>query len=417
VEIAHGILMPSALFFEDVSDTSKVDDNLKTMDKLFHANFHSFIRNEENVLVAARHLYRIAGEYELPQVVNGLRWLIDGWRLDNVAKLLKLITREWSPEATGTVVNLLSHGWQAKSVIGDPRSLRIHVSKDINESLLPDPTSTTDTGKLNTTAVTKLIAILVAGEPPEIAGRFIDNLTLSDDWAIDRTTELVSFLDTVLEWEEPYFHEFMRSYILSDAFRSQGRPSSRPHVHGKISLEYLSVLYKTNLAITRFRLAMADYQVALASRQLGILPRLPVPLASIIMIPPEADADQPSDDSIIGVISAQPLLAPDGSYTEEDARPHAIRDGQSNESSVWSLEQQLVQLELPDSANASGFESMQEDTRVLNMLAQMFRWSVAQRDAPTSSSPIVVDRQASTHSLTKSESRDHLHDGDQSQNL
>lgn len=62
----------------------------------------------------------------------------------------------------------------------------------------------------------------------------------------------MSFLDQVLDWNSEYFRVFTQSYI-SIVAASESKL-------GKISFEYLQSLYKASLAMTQYRMAVADYR-------------------------------------------------------------------------------------------------------------------------------------------------------------
>ncbi|KAF1799545.1 hypothetical protein FB192DRAFT_1329907 [Mucor lusitanicus] len=73
--------------------------NIKCMDQLYDASFYSWLKSEENVLVTAMYLHRIANEYPLVRIINALKWLISDWRLESISTLVRHVTVDWCDEA------------------------------------------------------------------------------------------------------------------------------------------------------------------------------------------------------------------------------------------------------------------------------------------------------------------------------
>ncbi|CEP12543.1 hypothetical protein [Parasitella parasitica] len=73
--------------------------NIKCMDQLYDASFYSWLKSEENVLVTAMYLHRIANEYPLARIINALKWLISDWRLESISTLVRHVTVDWCDEA------------------------------------------------------------------------------------------------------------------------------------------------------------------------------------------------------------------------------------------------------------------------------------------------------------------------------
>ncbi|ORE17957.1 hypothetical protein BCV71DRAFT_235359 [Rhizopus microsporus] len=72
--------------------------NIKCMDQLYDASFYSWLKSEENVLVTAMYLHRIANEYPLVRIINALKWLISDWRLESISTLVRYVTVDWCDE-------------------------------------------------------------------------------------------------------------------------------------------------------------------------------------------------------------------------------------------------------------------------------------------------------------------------------
>ncbi|ORE09208.1 hypothetical protein BCV72DRAFT_248268 [Rhizopus microsporus var. microsporus] len=86
--------------------------NIKCMDQLYDASFYSWLKSEENVLVTAMYLHRIANEYPLVRIINALKWLISDWRLESIsdlrrAHLLRHLTNSWATQYTTTLITMV----------------------------------------------------------------------------------------------------------------------------------------------------------------------------------------------------------------------------------------------------------------------------------------------------------------------
>ncbi|KAI9271200.1 hypothetical protein EDC94DRAFT_489391, partial [Helicostylum pulchrum] len=84
--------------------------NIKCMDQLYDASFYSWLKSEENVLVTAMYLHRIANEYPLVRIINALKWLISDWRLESDlrrAHLLRHLTQSWATQYTTTLITMV----------------------------------------------------------------------------------------------------------------------------------------------------------------------------------------------------------------------------------------------------------------------------------------------------------------------
>lgn len=91
-------LVPTPLTDDDDTSWKDVHRNIKHMDQLYDATFHSWLKSEDNVLVTSVYLHRIANEYPLPRVVNALKWLISDWRLESISVLVRHVTMDWNDE-------------------------------------------------------------------------------------------------------------------------------------------------------------------------------------------------------------------------------------------------------------------------------------------------------------------------------
>lgn len=87
---------------EETSDWRDVHRNIKRMDQLYDATFYSWLKSEDNVLVTAMYLHRIANEYPLERVANALKWLVSDWRWESTSILVRHVTVDWCDDAGKT---------------------------------------------------------------------------------------------------------------------------------------------------------------------------------------------------------------------------------------------------------------------------------------------------------------------------
>ncbi|KAI8602198.1 hypothetical protein EDD21DRAFT_372580 [Dissophora ornata] len=80
---------------EDPELWRDIQANVRKMDDLYDATFYTWLRSEDNVLVTASYLQRLAGEYDLDRIEHALCWLVNGWRLESIAILVKQVTFDW----------------------------------------------------------------------------------------------------------------------------------------------------------------------------------------------------------------------------------------------------------------------------------------------------------------------------------
>ncbi|KAG0255294.1 hypothetical protein BGZ95_005798, partial [Linnemannia exigua] len=72
-----------------------IHNNVRRMDDLYDATFYTWLKSEDNVLVTASYLQRLAGEYDHDRIEHALCWLVHGWRLESIAVLVKQVTFDW----------------------------------------------------------------------------------------------------------------------------------------------------------------------------------------------------------------------------------------------------------------------------------------------------------------------------------
>ncbi|KAG1291143.1 hypothetical protein G6F61_002261 [Rhizopus arrhizus] len=132
---------------KDTNDDNNWKDvyrNIKCMDQLYDASFYSWLKSEENVLVTAMYLHRIANEYPLVRIINALKWLISDWRLESIsdlrrAHLLRHLTNSWATQYTTTLITMVlsSAPYASTTPVQRERFLRAF-TKDWNFSKLSE---------------------------------------------------------------------------------------------------------------------------------------------------------------------------------------------------------------------------------------------------------------------------------------
>ncbi len=105
-----------------------VERNLRQMDELHEAAFTDWIKNERNLSLSLPHIKRVMYEYNLDRVANGLRWLIQNWRLASIAAAIKflLVDDFWIPTRSKNGNKLCVNGIRYRIAIKDFRD-RIHI--------------------------------------------------------------------------------------------------------------------------------------------------------------------------------------------------------------------------------------------------------------------------------------------------
>jgi hypothetical protein len=78
-----------------------IDWSMQAMDVLYNASFYEYIRDERNVDLSAIRLSRIIKDYKPKQVATALLWMIQGWSVENTAKLMRIVFADWLPDLAG----------------------------------------------------------------------------------------------------------------------------------------------------------------------------------------------------------------------------------------------------------------------------------------------------------------------------
>jgi hypothetical protein len=154
-----------------------IDWSMQAMDVLYNASFYDYIKDERNVDLSAIRLSRIIKDYKPKQVANALLWMIQGWSVENTAKLLRVVFADWLPDLAGCVFSLICHKWP----------------KNPQSSLC--------------------VAYILLTEPSASTALFLRSLT--QGWCRKESIDLITYLDAVLKWDTQYLQEVMTIYTTS----------------------------------------------------------------------------------------------------------------------------------------------------------------------------------------------------------
>lgn len=138
-----------------------VDWSMQAMDVLYSASFYEYIRDEKNLDLSSIRLARIIKDYKPKQVATALKWMIQGWTVENTAKLMRALFADWLPDLAGCVFYLVSKSW--------PKRPQLSLC----------------------------CAYILLSEPAQSVALFLRTLTVT--WEKEDTIELISYLDNLLE--------------------------------------------------------------------------------------------------------------------------------------------------------------------------------------------------------------------------
>lgn len=195
-------------------DHINIEWSMNTMDTIYSASFYSYIRDEKNVDLASVRLSRIIKDYKPRQVALALRWLTQGWSVENTSRLLRNVFLDWLPDLAACVFTLMSKDWPVRP------------------------------------QMSLCIAYLLINEPPAVAAVFLRTVTVG--WKRDDAIEMISYLDGLLEWDQSYFHELMSvftEHLREHSWKDLSNPRSKAGVlfrgrqYQDQVLEYLSTIY------------------------------------------------------------------------------------------------------------------------------------------------------------------------------
>lgn len=132
------------------------------MDSLWNASLYEFIKAQENAECIARYVCPLIQDYDVVQIVQGLKWLLSEWKPECKARFLRLIFADYSPQYAGLLFAKLAAEWEFD------------------------------------TDITMNTALILIKEPSTIASQFIAEI--SKDWPAARVVELIGCLDVILDW-------------------------------------------------------------------------------------------------------------------------------------------------------------------------------------------------------------------------
>ncbi|KAI8907929.1 hypothetical protein EDD86DRAFT_208528, partial [Gorgonomyces haynaldii] len=208
-----------------------VDWSMQAMDVLYNASFYDYVRDERNLELSSIRLARIIKDYKPKQVAGALTWMIQGWTVENTAKLLRSVFSDWLPDLAGCVFSMISKTW--------PKRPQLSLCT----------------------------AYLLLSEPAQSVALFVR--TLTSTWERDDTVELITYLDNLLEWDEQYLKEVMTVY--SCALNPQSETILLEKRKDQAEEKMVGDLYKRNLDLAAYKLAVTDARLSLAEYRLNLL--------------------------------------------------------------------------------------------------------------------------------------------------
>lgn len=161
-----------------------VENAMKQMDVKYHTQFHSWIKNENNVDYISYYLRKVITEFEdkdFSSITRAIKWLVKGWSVQRTAELLIKLFYHWGigNYKFAKLVSEITVDWQVQTQIVD------------------------------------LVVTLVIGERSSKTARFIK--CISEDWNnAQKTIQLVTLVSSRLRWTERYFKHFILQYICLD---------------------------------------------------------------------------------------------------------------------------------------------------------------------------------------------------------
>ncbi|KAL6607202.1 hypothetical protein LY90DRAFT_666896 [Neocallimastix californiae] len=226
------------------------DFTMRAMDKIYSAKFYEYVKDEKNKKCIARHLTPLIKEYKICNLINGLLWLTYGWSIQSISKFFKYIFRDWSPDLTALILKHLIQEWpNFKNTKNVDDNLNDSLTTNTNSNSSAENNTSNNTlneinaeqnnlnnsndgvqnkidEKLkvkktdnhnnlsdfwNKSNIYILLASIIVEESVLCSSLFIKCFTI--DWTRSSVTELIKYLDIVLEWNEDFFKEFTKEFI------------------------------------------------------------------------------------------------------------------------------------------------------------------------------------------------------------
>eukprot|EP00121_Abeoforma_whisleri_P005628 Awhi_evm1s5107 len=89
-----------------------IDEVLKSMDNTYSTKFCDNVHNEANVEQIAANLKRVIDDYtDVERISKGIRWIVSGWDMHNIAYLLVVVSRNWPLSKFSQVASLVTNDW------------------------------------------------------------------------------------------------------------------------------------------------------------------------------------------------------------------------------------------------------------------------------------------------------------------
>ncbi|KAK9764358.1 hypothetical protein K7432_008202 [Basidiobolus ranarum] len=150
------------------------------MDSKYNTQFYSWIRNKRNIDYIAYYLQRLIGEISdthSESIPSAIRWLVNGWPVQQIAELLIKLFYHWGIGHTkfASLVSEVTKDWSIPNVVD-------------------------------------LVVTLVIGERASKTARFVKFLT--NNWEPRAVIEVFKHLSLRLRWRERYLKHFLVQYLI-----------------------------------------------------------------------------------------------------------------------------------------------------------------------------------------------------------
>ncbi|EPZ31754.1 hypothetical protein ROZALSC1DRAFT_29141 [Rozella allomycis CSF55] len=281
------------------------ENNMHMMDALYSSTFINYVKDETNLFSVQRYITPIIPEYDIWKLASGLAWMTSEFTIDSMGQLLALVLKDINPDIAGIIVRLVL--WMPKMTVNDILERRRLTNENIGKNL-PNFLK-----ERSVPEVFELLAILLMNEgandsalpvfqqipqrntncniqeaeansslgvcPKRVlyqkkkdrikdiektadSEEALQNLDMSFD--IESTTELIAYLDNMLDWGEDFFSIFTHRFI------ELIRDSQLRNIPNMLSNEINSL---TNLAKQMIEKAQLDESEFKSDEDLGPLPQ------------------------------------------------------------------------------------------------------------------------------------------------
>ncbi|ORX98696.1 hypothetical protein K493DRAFT_336046 [Basidiobolus meristosporus CBS 931.73] len=161
------------------TDIAEVEKTMRDMDSRYNTQFYSWIRNEQNLDYIAYYLQRLINELSdsySESIPSAIRWLVNGWPIQQIAELLIKLFYHWGVGHTkfASLVSEVTKDWPILNIV-------------------------------------QLTTTLVIGERANKTARFVKFLT--NHWEPKAIVEVFKHLCLRLRWSERYMKHFLIQYL------------------------------------------------------------------------------------------------------------------------------------------------------------------------------------------------------------